>query len=64
MDKKISVIVVDDDETLSIMLKEAFASQGYLCESASSAEAALESMARASFDVMLSDISLPGIKGL
>jgi two-component system cell cycle response regulator len=64
MDEKNSVIVVDDDETLLTMLKETFSSHGYRCETAPSAEAALESMTKTSFDLMLTDISLPGLKGL
>ncbi len=58
-----SSIIVDDDESLLPMLKEMFLSEGYRCETATSAEFALELIRKTSFDIMLTDIALPGMKG-
>lgn len=59
-----SVIIVDDDEVLLGMLKEGFSKEGYRCETASNGEAALDLVSRTDFDIMLTDIVLPGIKGI
>jgi diguanylate cyclase (GGDEF)-like protein len=63
MDKKSSILIVDDDANLLGMLSEAFTSEGYRCETADSAESALERIKETPFDIMLTDISLPGMKG-
>ena len=57
------ILIVDDDETLLPMLKEAFVSEGYQCETATSAESALELISKTPFGIMLTDISLPGMGG-
>jgi diguanylate cyclase (GGDEF)-like protein len=58
-----NIIIVDDDETLLAMLKDSMAMDGYECETASSAESALELITEHPFDIMLTDISLPVMKG-
>ena len=63
MSDKNSILIVDDDETLLPMLKEGFQLQGYRCETARSGEAALELVKNISFDVLVADIVLPGLKG-
>jgi diguanylate cyclase (GGDEF)-like protein len=63
MNDKDSILIVDDDETLLPMLKEGFELQGYLCEAARSGEAALELVNNTSFDVLVADIVLPGLRG-
>ncbi len=63
MNKGNYVLIVDDEETLLSMLKETFTSEGYECETATSAESALEHISNTPFDIMLTDISLPGMKG-
>ncbi|MCL4476819.1 MAG: GGDEF domain-containing response regulator [Nitrospirae bacterium] len=45
------------------MLKERFVLEGYRCETATSAESALELIGKTFFDIMLTDISFPGMKG-
>jgi len=64
MDDKYAIIVVDDDEVLSRLLKQYFTGLGHVCEAFSNAEAALERMSEAAFDVLVTDIVLPGMKGL
>jgi two-component system cell cycle response regulator len=63
MDERNSVIIVDDDERLLEIFKTALSLEGYQCETASSAEAALELINKRSFDIMLTDIRMPGIEG-
>jgi DNA-binding response OmpR family regulator len=63
MDERTSVIIVDDDEMLLEMFKTTLSIEGYQCETASSAEAAIELIEKTSFDIMLTDIRMPGIKG-
>jgi diguanylate cyclase (GGDEF)-like protein len=64
MDERNSVIIVDDDEILLEVFKIALSSEGYICETASSAESALELIKKTSFDIMLTDIRMPGLGGL
>lgn len=63
MNDKDSILIVDDDETLLPMLKEGFELQGYRCEAARSGEAALGLVMNSSFDILVADIVLPGLKG-
>ena len=63
MDERNSVIIVDDDERLLEIFKTALSLEGYQCETASSAESALELINKTSFDIMLTDIRMPGIEG-
>jgi two-component system cell cycle response regulator len=63
MDEKNSVIIVDDDKRLLEIFKTALSLEGYQCETASSAESALELINKTSFDIMLTDIRMPGIEG-
>ncbi len=60
---KDTIIIVDDDEILLNMLRDMLTMDGYRCETASSAEAALELVTKHTFNIMLTDITLPGMKG-
>ena len=64
MEDKYAIIVVDDDAVLSRLLKQYFTEAGHVCEAFPDAEAALERMAGTAFDVLVTDIVLPGMKGL
>lgn len=64
MDDKYAIIVVDDDEVLSRLLKQYFTGAGHVCEAFPAAEAALERIAGTAFDVLVTDIVLPGMKGI
>lgn len=59
-----SVLIVDDEEALSSVLRETFTSAGYRAETAGSAEEALESIGKAGFDLLVVDKNLPGMSGL
>jgi len=58
------VLVVDDDPTICEILCLKLRGEGYDCESVLSGEAGLSRLRQESFDVILSDLHMPGISGL
>lgn len=58
------VLVVDDDSAILDMLRSFFVKEGNPCETAVSAEAALDLIRQKSFDVILTDINMSGMSGL
>ncbi len=58
-----AVLVVDDDDTIRDMLYDLFSEQ-HLCHAADTAETALVFLEAESYDVVLTDISMPGLSGL
>ena len=60
----LSVLVVDDDETVRETLVDFFESQGYVVRSAAAATAARQAAAEHSPDVALVDLRLPDADGL
>ncbi len=58
------LLIVEDEETLRESLGRLFEKAGYVVETAGSAEEGLERSAESSFDVVISDILLPGIDGI
>ncbi|MEE9218447.1 MAG: response regulator [Acidobacteriota bacterium] len=59
-----NLLVVDDEESVCCLLHEMFAELGYHTELAMSGEDALQKAQHIPFDVVLTDVSLPGISGL
>jgi two-component system response regulator PilR (NtrC family) len=57
------ILIVDDDEIIRDTLHELLSSD-YHCETAETAERALEKLKEQSFDLILTDISMPGLSGL
>ena len=57
------VLIVDDDETIRDTLYELL-SENYLCQTAETAEKAFARLAADTYDVVLTDISMPGLSGL
>ena len=57
------VLIVDDDETIRDTLYELL-SEYYLCQTAETAEKALARLEADVYDVVLTDISMPGLSGL
>ncbi len=60
----INILIVDDDATIRYLLHEFMRMQGYDSEMAGSAEEALEILKNHQFQVVISDIMLPGLDGL
>lgn len=57
------VLVVDDDETIRDTLYELL-SENYICQTAETAEKAIARLQADTYDVVLTDISMPGVSGL
>jgi two-component system cell cycle sensor histidine kinase/response regulator CckA len=58
------VLLVDDEEGVRELLGTVLERNGFVVQSAASAEAALQILSNASFDVLLTDIVLPGMTGI
>jgi len=58
------VLVVDDEPSVCRLLREHLTTQGFSCQSASSGKEALELLAGGTFDVIISDLRMPGMSGL
>jgi DNA-binding NtrC family response regulator len=56
------ILVVDDDDIIRETLCELF-SQDHTCHAADTAETALAKLEAQSFDVVLTDVSMPGLSG-
>ena len=61
--KRASILVVDDDESIRDLLTLALPKQ-YICASAATAEEALGLLDRTFFDVVITDVEMPGGSGL
>ena len=58
------ILIVEDEKTLRESLQRLFVKEGYLVESAESGERALAIAEDRFFDIVISDIILPGIDGI
>ncbi len=58
------VLIVDDDPEICTLCSEALDEEGYQVTTSTSAEEALELAEQEEFDVILSDIRMPGMSGL
>jgi len=58
------ILVVDDDDNLRAILVETLRNNQYEIEDAESGEIALEKFKESDFDLVISDLMMPGIKGL
>src|SRR5688572_3204513 len=57
------ILVVDDDENIRDTLYELLSGE-YQCQTAETAEKALARLEAGSYDVVITDISMPGLSGL
>ncbi|MEI6575838.1 MAG: sigma-54 dependent transcriptional regulator [Bacteroidota bacterium] len=64
MAKKISILIVDDEESVRDSLYNWFIEDGYRVECAENAKKALQILESADFDIILADIKMPGMDGL
>jgi DNA-binding NtrC family response regulator len=64
MEKKISILVVDDEESVRDSLNIWFTEDGYRVRCAENATKALSLLESDSFDIILADIKMPGMDGL
>jgi two-component system response regulator YesN len=63
VDQAISILIVDDEEPMRRLLALQLEPE-YQCETAESAEEALEMLSGGCFNIVLTDIMLPGASGL
>jgi DNA-binding NtrC family response regulator len=64
MAKKGSILVVDDEEIMRDVLETILSGAGYKVDLAKTGEEALEAYGRKPYDLVLMDVSMPGIGGL
>ncbi len=64
MEKKISILIVDDEESVRDSLYNWFLEDGYDVECAENANKALSLLESKSFEIILADIKMPGMDGL
>jgi DNA-binding NtrC family response regulator len=64
MAKKGSVLIVDDEEIMRDVLETLLTAEGYRVDLAKTGEEGLEMYGRRAYDVVLLDVSMPGIGGL
>jgi DNA-binding NtrC family response regulator len=62
--KNVKTLLVDDDEFIRNSLELAFKTKGCALQVADSAEAGLQAIKDEQFDIIISDLRLPGINGL
>jgi signal transduction histidine kinase len=58
------VLVVDDEATVREILERALGGAGYIVEEAADGEEAIRALARGGFDVVISDVRMPGLSGV
>jgi len=64
MTKRISILIVDDEDSVRDSLYSWFIEDGYRVECAENATKALLMLENESFDIILADIKMPGMDGL
>jgi len=64
MEKKISILIVDDEESVRESLNLWFTEDGYHVECAENAKQALSILESTVFDIILTDLKMPGMDGL
>src|ERR1044071_6815531 len=64
MAKKGSILVVDDEEVMRDVLDSLLTSEGYQVELAKTGEEGLDKFQQRAFDLVLLDVSMPGMGGL
>ena len=58
------ILIVDDEEPIRTLLSKALQAQGFRTATAADAAEALRLLAGAGFDLVLSDVSMPGMNGI
>ncbi|HUN65522.1 MAG TPA: response regulator [Bacteroidota bacterium] len=64
MTKPVSVLFVDDEDILRMLMKDQLTAEGYSVETADDGDTALEILARKNFDLLLVDIRMPRMNGI
>ena len=64
MPRKISILIVDDEESVRNSLNDWFTDDGYYVKTAENAKRALAVLESEEFDIVLADLKMPGMDGL
>lgn len=64
MDRRPSILIVEDDRDLAAIVERFFDSEGFGVTTANSAEDAYDALTRHAFDALVLDINLPGADGI
>jgi two-component system cell cycle response regulator len=64
MHSKNSIAIVDDDVSILDILSQSLTLEGYACDTYTRAEDALDALGRSPVEVLLTDIVMPGMRGL
>jgi DNA-binding NtrC family response regulator len=62
--EKVKTLLVDDDEFIRDSLRMVFDTKGCFLKTAETAEEGLQALEKEKFDIIISDLRLPGIDGL
>ncbi|MCL2670058.1 MAG: sigma-54 dependent transcriptional regulator [Syntrophaceae bacterium] len=62
--KKSSILIIDDDQTMRLALQESLASCGYHVVAAEDGEEGVELFQRRAFDLVITDMKMPGMTGI
>jgi len=64
VNEPVAILLVEDEEAVRFALSEALAKQGYVVHPVTTAEEALARLDREPFDIVITDVKLPGLSGL
>lgn len=62
--RQIHILAVDDEEAIRDLLSEIITAEGYMCSTAENSEEALKLLETDSFDVVITDLRMPGLGGM
>ena len=62
-ERNLNVIAIDNDEVLLLMLKEMYAQEGIHCDTCTDAAELMEMLRRKEYNLLLTDLNMPGING-
>jgi PAS domain S-box-containing protein len=61
--KKVNILVVEDEEDVRNLLKDVLTHEGHRVETASNGKLGIEKFKKKTFDMVLTDLGMPGISG-
>lgn len=59
-----NLLLVEDEESLGLLYKEAFTKEGYDVTAVMDADSAIEAIEKRHFDIIITDIRMPGKNGI
>ena len=63
-DGKKRILIVEDDEEMSALLRDMIEEEGYKTASVNNGAEAFRKLAKESFDLIITDVRMPGLTGL